>query len=80
MTAPLCSRPTCGPAVTGLHTAIFSTMRIDSLCRSAHFSCAWMTSCFLDAGVGDVRDDMFEGGQLLQSLAAAGVTERRHAK
>jgi glyoxylase-like metal-dependent hydrolase (beta-lactamase superfamily II) len=28
----------------------------------------------LDAGVGDVRDDMFEGGQLLQSLAAAGAT------
>ncbi len=28
----------------------------------------------LDAGVGDVRDDMFEGGQLLQSLAAADVT------
>lgn len=27
----------------------------------------------LDAGVGDVRDDMFQGGQLLESLAAAGA-------
>jgi hypothetical protein len=28
----------------------------------------------LDAGVGDIRDDMFEGGQLLKSLAAAGAS------
>ena len=28
----------------------------------------------LDAGVGDVQDDMFDGGQLLQSLRAAGIT------
>ncbi len=28
----------------------------------------------LDAGVGDVRDDMFDGGQLLHSLAVAGAT------
>ena len=27
----------------------------------------------LDAGVGDVRNEMFDGGQLLQSLAALGV-------
>ena len=27
----------------------------------------------LDAGVGDVRNDMFDGGRLLQSLAAVGV-------
>lgn len=27
----------------------------------------------LDAGVGDVRDEMFDGGRLLQSLAALGV-------
>jgi glyoxylase-like metal-dependent hydrolase (beta-lactamase superfamily II) len=28
----------------------------------------------LDAGVGEVRDDMFDGGQLLQSLVSVGAT------